>query len=153
MQQTTPFPKTRICKYNLAYLWHSRLTIASSRCLPVVITRIKKSPQLVGLRPPICWTIFFSRQMVCGELGFGSCANRKPTHDFAVWPELQHQIIPHPPISTPFWVQGVPEGSKMVAIEVLTPHSYSTSIHTIGPSCTIGHNTQRGRCPTDRAIG
>ena len=38
---------------------------------------------------------------------------------------------------SPFWGLGWTYGSKMLPIEMSSPHSYSTSIHTIGPSCTI----------------
>ena len=39
----------------------------------------------------------------------------------------------------------LPRGSKMILIEMSTPHSYSTSIHTIGLFYVVSHNTQRGR--------
>ena len=49
----------------------------------------------------------------------------------AVWPQFQCQVLT-PPIR-----KGEPNGSKMVPIEISSPHSYSTSIHTIGLSFTV----------------
>ena len=50
----------------------------------------------------------------------------------AIWPQFQCQIL------TPYLgSQGGPRGSKMVPIAISYPHFYSTSIHTIGLSCTV----------------
>ena len=43
-------------------------------------------------------------------------------------------------------------GSKTVPIELSSPHSHSTSIHTIGLSCTVCHNIQRSRQIDDSAM-
>ena len=81
--------------------------------------------------------------------------NRKPTDDFPIpfntkfgcclAAILMSSFDPH--FDSPVWAVRVDLGK----IEISSPHSYWTSIHTIGLSCIqFGHNTQRGRRPTDR---
>ena len=48
--------------------------------------------------------------------------------------------------------KGGPRGSKMVSIEISSPHSYSTSKTLWAYLAPFGHNTQHGRQTTDRAI-
>ena len=90
-----------------------------------------------------------------GKQKVGSCAYRKPTHDFPIplnskvlltsalfgrnfivklCPQIQH---PHLLPSFKFWGYAGPRGTKMVPIEILAPHSYSTSIQITGLSCTV----------------
>ena len=47
------------------------------------------------------------------------------------------KLCPQPPDSSPVGGKGGPSESKMASIEMSTPHSYSTSIHTIGLSCSV----------------
>ena len=63
----------------------------------------------------------------------------------AVWPQFQCQVLTAK--FDPYLVgYGGPMGSKMVAIEMLSPHSYSTSVHTIyAYLAPFSQNTQRDR--------
>ena len=86
-------------------------------------------------------------------VGRGSCANRKPAHDFRIPLNTKFfsicrrlTAIPissfdpagtDPPILPHLGGQGGPRGSKMSPIDIPSQHSYSTSIHTIGLSCTV----------------
>ena len=55
-------------------------------------------------------------------------------------------VLLWPPIRPPIWGLGWTwGGSKMVPIEMLFPHFYSTSIRTIGLSCTIWPQTVQHR--------
>ena len=59
------------------------------------------------------------------------------------------------PVWPPFWgeVMMNPRESKMILIEMSTPHSYATSIHNIGLSCTVWPwytTRQTGKCRTIR---
>ena len=53
----------------------------------------------------------------------------------------------------PFWDENGPRGLKMVAIEMPTPHSYSTSTHIISPPCTVWphYSTRQTDRQTDRS--
>ena len=67
----------------------------------------------------------------------------------AVWPQFQCQVIT--PNSTPrLGGCGGPRGSKFVPIGISSPHSYSTSLHTIGLSCIVW--PQRTTRQTDRQM-
>ena len=99
----------------------------------------------------------------------GVCTNWKPAHDFpipsntkfcsifTVWPQFQCQVMtPQFDPRSGFGGQGGPMRSKMVPVEISSPHSHATSIHTIVLYCTVWpQNTKRqsGRRQTDRAIG
>ena len=87
--------------------------------------------------PPNILTPF---QLLCGQRGnelglltLQRLSIQSAAPSAAFWPEFQCQIVPIPPISTNRL--GV-KGSKMMPIEMSSPHSDSTSIHNIGLSCT-----------------
>ena len=90
-----------------------------------------------------------------GKVGGGSCANRKPTHDFPILlntkscslPLFHRSLInsmsnysspPSLPIPVPrLGASGKPMGSILGPIEMPPLHSYSTTVHTTGLSCTV----------------
>ena len=94
-------------------------------------------------------------------LGF----EQEPTQNFPIqsfgslcrrWPEFKCQIMLPSNSTTRLGALGGPSGVVgMVSIEMSTPHCYSSSIpiHTKVYLAPLGHNTQRGRRQTDRAIG
>ena len=68
-----------------------------------------------------------------------------------IWPQFQCKGL-NPKFNPPFGRVRVDLASKMVPIEISSPHSYSTSIHTIGLSCTVWPQYTTWQT-TDRAIG
>ena len=101
---------------------------------------------------------------VMGVLGVGICINRKSTHDFLIrvntifcaicrrssgWnSNVKLQPAPN---SAPFWRLEWTQGSKMLPIEMSTPHSCSTSTHTISLSCIVWPQyTTRQTTPASR---
>ena len=123
----------------------------------------KKSPQIVEFRPPMCSQIFF----LAGKLN----ANQLNilVHLQLLWlnSAYQFKVLLHLPpfgrncnvklwFDPQFWGLGWSwRGSKIVQIEISSPHFYLTSIHTKGLSCTIWpqyttRQTDRQTMPIDR---
>ena len=104
-------------------------------------------PQFEGrvLGDPPIWGVWGVR----GELGGRELHQSIATHVFPIPlnPEFcsisrRFAAIPmssfDPPIRPPIWGVRVDLGGrKVVPIEISSPHSYSTSIHTIGLYCTV----------------
>ena len=67
-----------------------------------------------------------------------------------IWPEFQCQIMPRPQFVPPFWGYSGPRWLMMAPIEMSSPYSYATSIHTIRLSCTVW--PQYTTRQTDRTI-
>ena len=103
-------------------------------------------------------TILVHLQSLCAprgkELGESQrdrcCPNQKPTHVVPIPVNTKSCSICHrlavnvlskynSQFDTPYFVGGWvrPRASIMVPIEMSTPHSYSTSLHTIGLCCTV----------------
>ena len=95
---------------------------------------------------------FISNLGAYGGVRVGTCANRKPTNDFIlmILNASQYKVMHYPPPfgrnsnSPPFpqfdlvGQSGSRErGTKIVPIEMPTPHSYATSMHSIGQSCSV----------------
>ena len=132
--------KSRVQNWKSNSLEHKKCFYPNKNCIYISGLWNKKSPQIVRLSRRcarkcfswqtlmrIHWTLWCSATtMTSHRLSIQSVAPSA-----TVWPQFPCQVLTPLPNSTPHL------GSKMVAIEISSPHSYSTSIHTRGLSCTV----------------